>query len=495
MQVIGRYTVDSPFAAGGMASVHLGRAQGPMGFARTVAVKRLLPALASDPAFTARFLDEARLAARVRHVNVVPTLDVVAEHDELIIVMEYVSGLSLAAVLLQDSVAFGKAAASPAQRVPLAVVSALMSDVLEGLHAAHTATTETGACLSLVHRDVSPQNVLVGSDGVARVIDFGVATASQGLPGEGERHVMGKLGYMAPEQLRGEQVTSAADVYSAAVVLWELLAHRRLMSDGVDTHMERVLIGDLDGPRRFVPAVPVAMESVVMQGLSAAPARRFATAHEMAVALQAACPRATALEVATWLKEVAGAALAQRADDVARFESMPEGALAQVRPSTLGVVVFDPTVTVRALPDVTAVIAPRAVPERRGHRPGSKVAALSALAVLVALAAIALIVVAMRARAPAGAAAEPSAGSATEAAPAETVTTTDPAVAASGEPTEPATSLPAAARTGPHRRGTKTPPSSGAAPRALGSVLAASCKVPFYFDAEGMKHYRPECVR
>ena len=463
-----------------MASVHLGRVKGPMGFARTVAVKRLLPRLASDPVFTARFLDEARLAARVRHVNVVPTLDVVAEHDDLLIVMEYVAGLSLAGVLVHDTVGFGQ---EEAPRVPLPIVCAVMGDVLEGLHAAHSATSEAGASLALVHRDVSPQNVLVGADGVARVIDFGVATASEGLAlGEtpGEMHVAGKIGYMAPEQLRGEPVTYAADVYSASVMLWELLAHRRLMAGSVDEHVERVLIGDHDGPRKYSPEVPVAIESIVMQGLAASPARRFASAHEMAVSLQKVCPRASALEVASWLESVAGPSLLQRAKDVVRFESLPEGQLPHVRPSTLGLVAYDPTLT------VTAPVAATAPPRSSQRRRGAMLAAI-----LVAAVAAGIGFSRVRTTSTGDAEVAPPSGdlvtSAALAPPAppeaQPVSDLDPT------PSPPPIRRPEA----PHRGAKAVAPGTGAA-RGLSSSITG-CKVPFYFDADGMKHYRPECVR
>jgi len=466
-----------------MASVHLGRVKGPMGFARTVAVKRLLPRLASDPVFTARFLDEARLAARVRHVNVVPTLDVVAEQDDLLIVMEYVAGLSLAGVLVHDTVGFGRA---KAPRVPLPVVCAVMSDVLEGLHAAHTATSEAGTSLALVHRDVSPQNVLVGADGVARVIDFGVATASEGLAlgkAPGDTHVAGKIGYMAPEQLRGEPVTYAADVYSASVMLWELLAHRRLMAGSAEEHAERVLIGDHEGPRKYSPEVPVAIESIVMQGLAASPARRFASAHEMAVSLQKVCPRASALEVASWLESVAGPSLSQRAKDVVRFESLPEGQLAHVRPSTLGLVAYDPTLT------VTAPVAATAPPRSRGRRGTMLATSVVAASVVAAVAAVAAGIGVSGVRATSTEDAELARPSAD---PVSSAALAPPAPAEAQRDPDPTPSPPSMRRPEAPHRGAKAV-GTGAA-RGLSSSIT-SCKVPFYFDADGMKHYRPECVR
>src|SRR5262249_34859545 len=168
--VLGRYALFGEIASGGMATVHLGRLLGPVGFSRPVAIKRLHPQFARDEAARAMFIDEARLASRVRHPNVVPTLDVVTDGDQLLLVMEYVDGESLARG--------GRRTRPAGHKVPLPITLAIVSNVLRGLDAAHEAASETGEPLEIVHRDVSPQNVLVGSDGVARVLDFGIARAA-----------------------------------------------------------------------------------------------------------------------------------------------------------------------------------------------------------------------------------------------------------------------------------------------------------------------------
>src|SRR4051794_38844344 len=168
-RIVGRYAFYSEFAAGGMASVHFGRLLGAAGFARTVAIKCLHPQFAKDPEFVSMFVDEARLAARIRHPNVVQTLDVVQSDDELFLVMDYVHGESLASLL--------KRAHAMGRKVPLRIAIKIIQHSLFGLHAAHAATTERGEPLHLVHRDMSPHNVLVGVDGVARVLDFGIAKA------------------------------------------------------------------------------------------------------------------------------------------------------------------------------------------------------------------------------------------------------------------------------------------------------------------------------
>lgn len=235
---VGRYAVLDAFASGGMATIHFGRQLGEAGFGRVVAIKRLHPHLASDPEFAAMFLDEARMAARIRHPNVASTLDVVADGSELLMVMDYIAGEPLSAFIARRQ--------TEPTPIPPAVASAIVGDALLGLHAAHEARSEAGEPLGIVHRDVSPQNLLVGLDGVTRVIDFGVAKAAGRMHVTRENCVKGKITYMAPEQLRAEAVSRRSDVYSAAVVLWECLTGRRLMPADGNAAIEQVLLGDFD---------------------------------------------------------------------------------------------------------------------------------------------------------------------------------------------------------------------------------------------------------
>jgi serine/threonine-protein kinase len=203
-----------------MATVHLARLLGPVGFARTVAIKRLHPHLAKDPDFVAMFLEEARLAARVRHPNVVATLDVVSDDGELFLVMEYVAGESLSRLV--------RKVREKGERIPPRYLVGIMSGALEGLHAAHEAKSEKNQPLGLVHRDVSPQNVHVGIDGVPRVLDFGIAKATNRVQETRTDQIKGKVAYMSPEQLAKGNIDRRADVYSASVVLWEALTGQRL---------------------------------------------------------------------------------------------------------------------------------------------------------------------------------------------------------------------------------------------------------------------------
>jgi serine/threonine-protein kinase len=304
--VVGRYAIFDEIASGGMATVHLGRLMGAAGFSRTVAIKRLHPQLARDQEFATMFVDEARLASRINHPNVVQTLDVVPEGKEILLVMEYVHGVPFAQLLGTSRRA--------SWRVPARIIAGVMVGTLEGLHAAHEARNELGQPMGVVHRDVSPQNVLIGADGTARVIDFGVAKAMGKMHATRDGQLKGKLAYMSPEQVRGVDVTRVSDVFSASIVLWEALVSERLF-DGKNAAelLMQVLSAPIRPPRDKFPDLPEALEAVVMRGLNRDPAERFPSAREMAVALEAATDVAPPREIAEWVESMAGAVLAQRA--------------------------------------------------------------------------------------------------------------------------------------------------------------------------------------
>ncbi|MGB0678353.1 MAG: serine/threonine protein kinase [Polyangiales bacterium] len=218
---LGRYELLTDIASGGMATVYVARSQGVAGFERQVAIKILHPHFAHEEDFVTMFLDEARLAASIRHPNVVSTLDIHNSDDAgYYIVMDYIEGDHLGA-LLQSASACG-------ERVPPAIVIHIILDALSGLGAAHALKDSDGQHLHLVHRDVSPHNVLVGVDGVARLTDFGVAKAEVRLSSTREGQFKGKLAYMAPEQAAEGETDQRSDLFSMGVVLWEALTGRRL---------------------------------------------------------------------------------------------------------------------------------------------------------------------------------------------------------------------------------------------------------------------------
>jgi eukaryotic-like serine/threonine-protein kinase len=304
-QIIGRYALHGEIASGGMAVVHFGRLLGPVGFSRPVAIKRLHAQLAREPNVRAMFIDEARLASRIRHPNVVPTLDVVTHGDDLLLVMEYVHGEPLQQLM--------RGMRQRGERIPLRITLAIMASVLHGLHAAHEATTETGQPLNVVHRDVSPQNVIVGVDGVARVLDFGIARATVRLENTREGIVKGKLAYMAPEQLGAEPIDRRTDVYAAGVVLWEAITQRPLFDgDSEAAIIASVLRQEILPPSSLIPGIPDGLDDVVLRALAPDKEHRFQTAHEMATALAAIVPPANDATVAAWVDEIVGPELRER---------------------------------------------------------------------------------------------------------------------------------------------------------------------------------------
>jgi serine/threonine-protein kinase len=309
---IGRYVLFGEIASGGMAAVHFGRLVGPAGFARPVAIKRLHAQFARDPTFVTMLLDEGRLAARIQHPNVVPTLDVVTHGDEVFIVLEYIPGVSLAHL--------SRSVRRSAMHIPPIIGASIVAGMLQGLHAAHEAKDEQGEFLELVHRDVSPQNALVGGDGVPRLIDFGIAKAASRLQTTQDHALKGKLAYMAPEQIRGEPVTRRTDVYSASVMLWETLTSQRLFeADNEANLLAKLLTYDPPPPSAVRPDIPPSLDRTVLRGLERDPSRRYGSAREMAAHIQACIGVASPMEIGDWLERTAGEELREQA---ARIEAM-----------------------------------------------------------------------------------------------------------------------------------------------------------------------------
>ena len=263
---IGRYTIYGEIAAGGMATVHFGRLLGAVGFSRTVAIKRLLPHYSHDTDFISMFLDEARIASRIQHPNVTVPLDVIVleESEEIFLVMEYVHGDTLARLMKGAQDAKSQASAS--------ISASIISGALHGLHAAHEATNELGVPLNIVHRDMSPQNIIVGVDGVARVLDFGVAKAVSRLQSTRQGQMKGKLAYMAPEQVRAGEIDRRLDVFAAGVVLWEALTLRNLFkADNPAALLSKVLTATIAPPSSINHDVPPALGRAVMKALKREP--------------------------------------------------------------------------------------------------------------------------------------------------------------------------------------------------------------------------------
>jgi serine/threonine-protein kinase len=313
--IVGRYALFGEFASGGMATVHLGRLLGPSGFSRTVAIKRLHRHLANERTTVTMLMDEARLSARIRHPNVVPTLDVVSEQGELLIVMEYVHGDSLATflTLLADA----------KELVPLGIAVRVIVATLHGLHAAHETKSERGRPLAIVHRDVSPQNILIGFDGVVRVADFGIAKAEGNLHTTRAGVIKGKLAYMPPEQVQSRPLDRRTDVYAASVLLWELLTGRRLfLRDRQPATIHAILNDDVPPPSAFAPGIPPELDAIVRKGLDRDPDRRFATAEEMALELAEVVPLPHEHEVGAWARDNCGNAVGEKEARLAEVDAL-----------------------------------------------------------------------------------------------------------------------------------------------------------------------------
>ncbi len=327
-QRIGRYAIFDQIAVGGMASVHLARLTSVEGFSRVVAIKRMHRHLLENAELKQMFLAEARLAARVRHPNVVPILDVLSHERELLIVLEYVHGESLHALT--------RAAASRGATMPKAIACTIAIAALEGLHAAHEAKDERGRLLELVHRDVSPQNILVGEDGLTRVLDFGVAKAIQARTETDPGVLKGKFSYMAPEVIQGAQATRRADVFSTATVIWELLAGQKLFTGASEQErLLKIVKGGYPTLRDVGAEVPPALESVVMKGLSHDPAERYRAALDMAIDLERHADLASQRVVGEWVAKYARGTLEHRADLIQAIETSSVGRVSIAPPSLM----------------------------------------------------------------------------------------------------------------------------------------------------------------
>ncbi len=275
---------------GGMATVYLAASEGPGGFAKLVVLKELRSELANELEFCEMFLDEARLAARLNHPNIVQTYEVVEGQGQFVIVMEYLEGQPLSTVrarMLRDG------------RLTLADHVRIIADMLDGLHAAHEAKDWDGRPLGVVHRDVSPHNVFVTYEGQVKIVDFGVAKAATSLQQTGTGIIKGKIAYMSPEQALGRTVDRRADIFAAGIMLWEAVAGRRLWKELPDATIVHFLdTGAIPSLTDVVPDADPALVRVCARALAPLPDDRYWTAAEMRADLEvflAACPsRSTA---------------------------------------------------------------------------------------------------------------------------------------------------------------------------------------------------------
>lgn len=279
---LGRYTIVRRIGAGGMAELYLARARGIGRFDKLFALKLVLPHVADDPEFVAMFLDEARLAATLDHANIVHVVDIGRTGGDHFYAMEYIHGLDLRALLRGTGM-----------RLPIEVALTIVLGIAAGLHHAHERTGLDGSPLGIVHRDVSPSNVIVTYDGVVKLVDFGIARAEARSKVTQAGVVKGKRGYMSPEQCRGDAVDRRSDVFGLGILLWELTVGVRLFAAENDyAVMSKVVFGLVDDPRTVVPDYPAELAEITMRALQRDPALRPATARDLAVELERFAQRA-----------------------------------------------------------------------------------------------------------------------------------------------------------------------------------------------------------
>lgn len=277
--VAGRYHLLRKLATGGMAEVFLARQVGTRGFEKLVCLKRILPGYADNPDFVRMFVDEARVAADLRHPNLVNVFDAGEDEGAWYIVMEYLEGHDVAAIIRQ--------AHARQAEVPVAVAVQVVADAARGLHAAHVKTDLDGRPMAIVHRDISPQNLFVTRDGITKVLDFGVARSAHRSSRTEVGVVKGKLGYVSPEQLESVELDGRSDLYSLGVVLWELLVLERLYARASDAEVLRAIIeGRVSAPSSKRKGLPKELDALVLKALSLDRDKRFPTCEAFATALE-----------------------------------------------------------------------------------------------------------------------------------------------------------------------------------------------------------------
>src|SRR5450432_3735648 len=337
-ETLGRYELLGVLGRGGMANVYLGRHAGGSGFQRLFAIKVLHPHLAQEELFIEMLLDEARIAARLHHPNVVPIVDLGNQDGIYYVVMEYVEGCALSVLLKKNR-----------DRRPPRLLIPIILDALSGLHAAHTLTDDDGSSMRLVHRDVSPQNILVGVDGMARLTDFGIAKAESRINSTRPGELKGKISFMSPEQIKTpESVDHRSDVFSAGVLLWTALTGRHLFEAGsTAAAMNNTLRMAIEPPSQVGLKPPAVFDAICLRALERNVASRLDSALAFEESLRSAAAAnglcGSRREVGEWVLAAVGEELAERrnankssgSQRVARRILSPAGGIGAVSDSRL----------------------------------------------------------------------------------------------------------------------------------------------------------------
>jgi serine/threonine-protein kinase len=304
---IGRYEILERIAVGGMAEAFRARAHGPGGYQRELVIKRILPHLAQDPDFVRAFVDEAKILGMLNHPNIVGVYDFGEDQGRLYLALEFLDGPSLAT--LSDR------ATTHQQPIPTGIVAYLGKEICQGLSAVHTARDPQGNPLGLIHRDVTPSNIITTTAGGVKLLDFGVAKIASSDQVTQHGRLKGKPGYFAPEQIAGTEIDARLDLFSLGVLLYEMTCLRHLFhrdGEGIAATIYRILQMEIPGPMAIRPETPPELDRIIMKALSREREDRFASAAEMARELDA-----VVMESGT------------RAEDLARFvATQPTGAAA-----------------------------------------------------------------------------------------------------------------------------------------------------------------------
>ncbi|MBS1153958.1 MAG: Serine/threonine-protein kinase Pkn6 [Myxococcaceae bacterium] len=260
LETYGRYQLIKKIAVGGMGEVWLARQKGMVGFEKLVVVKRLLPHLTAEQDFINMFFDEARIAALLNHPHIAQIYDLGEVNGEYYIAMEYVPGENLRTVAQQALDLKGG--------MPIALKCRVLADAAAALDFAHQAKSPSGAPLDLIHRDVSPQNIIVGFSGSVKLIDFGVAKAAGKITRTATGVIKGKYAYMSPEQARGHDLDNRSDIFGLGIVFYEILASQRLFKRENDTEtLKAIVYGDVPPPSSVVRGIPKQVDAIVMKAL------------------------------------------------------------------------------------------------------------------------------------------------------------------------------------------------------------------------------------
>jgi len=314
---MGKFQLLSEIATGGMAEIWVAKQQLEEGIEKLVVIKKLRPKLKRNREFVHMFLNEARIAARLKHRNVVQMYDLGYADGNYFIAMEYIHGENLRNTT--------KACRKTGEKIPLTFSLAIMSQACEGLHYAHTKTDVLGRPLNIVHCDMSPQNIVISFRGEIKLVDFGVAKATSRFEQAQKGVVKGKLAYMSPEQIQGKAMDARSDVFSAGIVLWELCTWKRLFGSFTPNEIVKLIPGgNVPSPRRVNPEVSPDLEAVILKALEKDPLNRFQTAEEMHTALQQAIDQqpapAKTSELAAFMRRI----FEHKLDSVRKIEKAQE---------------------------------------------------------------------------------------------------------------------------------------------------------------------------